>query len=653
MQWPPLTRNLHRLSFAGGKVHLLLGVGDALDLLPELQAQVNDFLIDEVDALVGPATGPAAPVQRPGTAGGTGGQSACGSRPAGAAARPWPAPASKCRPATTEIRAVYQPRFTPRRRGRPSTPLDRAPRTDRRRRPGRLRHRLGAGRTGLAQHAHRPCRCTGDRRLGQSGRPVPRHRQPAGRCTCPLQPRRRAAGAAHGAGRHRRRHGARQRTRPAAAGHARSGRAGAARRAGPAAACPPTTCRHSMRHRPARAAACRCSTRPGSTPAAAGCSRRRWRTGSCSRRAPWPDFAASLQVQSLRDAGRALATARRRRPGHRRGRQRRAGQCRAMPCACWRHRTGRCTRCAARSACTALRPPSLHWHCPSCPWPAPATCCPISTAWRCSAPARSQAMTDAEVRDADHAFNLQRLAQLSPALAGLQPSNCRVGSAGAAWPTTACRWWARCPTRPLSRTSPGERLDQVPRRPGLYVFTRAGFARHQLGRAGRPGAGGTDQWGTGAAGIVVGGCVGPGAFCAAGRTPRPAARLIGRSLSCPRARRAAAPSAAVAGVMRAVVGCAGAGLALGLLLQLLFLLLLLGQLALALFERVVGFGHGPSFRWFATGVIRHPEGYALFARAEAASGELQRLHALRPCPAGRRWRGAWRTGPPSPRRAIG
>ena len=49
-------------------------------------------------------------------------------------------------------------------------------------------------------------------------------------------------------------------------------------------------------------------------------------------------------------------------------------------------------------------------------------------------------------------------------------------------------------------------------------------------------------------------------------------------------------------LVRRVVGRTGAGLALGLFLQLLFLLLLLGQLALALFERVVGFGHGPSFR---------------------------------------------------------
>ncbi|MGL6110647.1 MAG: FAD-dependent oxidoreductase, partial [Rubrivivax sp.] len=47
--WPPRTRNLHRLAFEGGRVHLLLAFGNALKWLPELQAQVNAFLIDAVD----------------------------------------------------------------------------------------------------------------------------------------------------------------------------------------------------------------------------------------------------------------------------------------------------------------------------------------------------------------------------------------------------------------------------------------------------------------------------------------------------------------------------------------------------------------------------------------------------------------------------
>jgi tRNA 5-methylaminomethyl-2-thiouridine biosynthesis bifunctional protein len=46
-QWPPLTRNLHRLGFDGARVHLLLGVGDALRLLPQLQAQVHEMRVDE------------------------------------------------------------------------------------------------------------------------------------------------------------------------------------------------------------------------------------------------------------------------------------------------------------------------------------------------------------------------------------------------------------------------------------------------------------------------------------------------------------------------------------------------------------------------------------------------------------------------------
>jgi tRNA 5-methylaminomethyl-2-thiouridine biosynthesis bifunctional protein len=46
-QWPPLTRNLHRLSFDNARVHLLLGVGEPLELLPQLRAQVHDMRIDE------------------------------------------------------------------------------------------------------------------------------------------------------------------------------------------------------------------------------------------------------------------------------------------------------------------------------------------------------------------------------------------------------------------------------------------------------------------------------------------------------------------------------------------------------------------------------------------------------------------------------
>ena len=44
--WPPLTPNLHRLSFDGGRVQLLLAFGDAVVWLPELVARVDAFFLD-------------------------------------------------------------------------------------------------------------------------------------------------------------------------------------------------------------------------------------------------------------------------------------------------------------------------------------------------------------------------------------------------------------------------------------------------------------------------------------------------------------------------------------------------------------------------------------------------------------------------------
>ena len=52
--WPPMTRNLHRLAFDHGRVHLLLAVGQPLNLLPELRAQVDEFLIDDFDGSADP-----------------------------------------------------------------------------------------------------------------------------------------------------------------------------------------------------------------------------------------------------------------------------------------------------------------------------------------------------------------------------------------------------------------------------------------------------------------------------------------------------------------------------------------------------------------------------------------------------------------------
>ena len=44
--WPPLTPNLHTLDFEGGRVRLLLALGDVADWLPELTAQVDALFLD-------------------------------------------------------------------------------------------------------------------------------------------------------------------------------------------------------------------------------------------------------------------------------------------------------------------------------------------------------------------------------------------------------------------------------------------------------------------------------------------------------------------------------------------------------------------------------------------------------------------------------
>lgn len=44
--WPPLTHNLHTLEFEGGRVQLLLALGDARDWLPELVATVDAYYLD-------------------------------------------------------------------------------------------------------------------------------------------------------------------------------------------------------------------------------------------------------------------------------------------------------------------------------------------------------------------------------------------------------------------------------------------------------------------------------------------------------------------------------------------------------------------------------------------------------------------------------
>ena len=44
--WPALTPNLHPMSFEGGRVQLLLALGDAADWLPEIVAEVDAFYLD-------------------------------------------------------------------------------------------------------------------------------------------------------------------------------------------------------------------------------------------------------------------------------------------------------------------------------------------------------------------------------------------------------------------------------------------------------------------------------------------------------------------------------------------------------------------------------------------------------------------------------
>lgn len=45
-QWPDLVPGLHRLSFEHGRVTLTLGLGDALELLPQINARVDAFYLD-------------------------------------------------------------------------------------------------------------------------------------------------------------------------------------------------------------------------------------------------------------------------------------------------------------------------------------------------------------------------------------------------------------------------------------------------------------------------------------------------------------------------------------------------------------------------------------------------------------------------------
>ena len=531
-QWPPPTPNLHRLAFDGGRVHLLLAVGPPLDVLPELRAQVDAFLLDDF------APRPTRSVRR------------CGWPRAWHA---WPRPGPGCAPPSalqalrpalhsagfelepdgSRTRAVYRPRFTPRRRGATA-------------RPDSERHALivGAGLAGCATAcalAEQGWRSTVIDRaeapaMEGSGNPAglfhgivnPQDGAHArfNRAAALLAQRTvqqaiaggAVRGSAHGLlrldtrGAERRRPARRTVSAAAAAGL----RAGAGRGAGqrsaaglplqhpawfypgggwvqPAASgalvcCAGRRCSH------ASAAACRCSrcARPTA----------RWQlldaTGSVIAEA------ATVVLANAFDALRLLQA------------------------------TALAGAAGARPDQPVRRPRSCT--CRGCRWPAPATCCPPSTARRCSAPASQPGDDDAAVREADHRFNLQRLAQLSPQPAARAAIGCRAASAGAAMADDRLPLIGAVPE--AARPRRAERLDQaLPRRPGLFVFTALGSRGIAWVRPGRAGAGGTGQRGTVAAGGFVGGCAGSGALCAAGRAPRRPARLNRRVLSRPTARR--------------------------------------------------------------------------------------------------------------------
>jgi tRNA 5-methylaminomethyl-2-thiouridine biosynthesis bifunctional protein len=471
MQWPPLTRNLHRLSFAGGKVHLLLGVGEALDLLPELQAQVNEFLIDEVTLWSDPQRAPLrlskalARLAAPGAS--------LRAAPGLQALRPALASAGfEVQAGTTEVRAIYQPHFTPRRRGRPS-----APSTE--------RHALivGAGLAGCA---------TAWALAEQGWRSTLIDRADAPATEGSGNP----AGLFHGI------------VNPQDGAHARFNRAAAllAQRTVEAAIDGGTVRGNArgllrldtrglgvqaLRDELARLqlpadyvqaldaaqASARCGLPvhhpawfyPGGgwvQPAALA----RW---FLQQAAALVDFRGNLQVQSLHCAARRwqLLDA--------------AGQVMAE--------AGTVVLANASDALRLLA--TSHWPVlsvrgqislyhfaagePALPLPK----IPLAGTGYLLPDIDGQAVfgassqpgdTHCEVREADHVYNLRRLAQLSPALEGLPPSRLqgRVG-----WRCVAddrLPLVGAVPDEAAFATNPDERLDQVPRRPGLYTHTALG-----------------------------------------------------------------------------------------------------------------------------------------------------------------------------------
>ncbi len=113
--WPPPTRNLHRLDFDAGRLQLLLAPGELLAWLPELQAQVDVFLIGAVNLAADKKRGPrrlAKALAR----------LAASDAHLWAPTRQWAHDLSSAGfallPAQGDgLQAVYKPRFAPRQRG--------------------------------------------------------------------------------------------------------------------------------------------------------------------------------------------------------------------------------------------------------------------------------------------------------------------------------------------------------------------------------------------------------------------------------------------------------------------------------------------------------------------------------------------------------
>ena len=222
--WPPLTPGLHALTFEGGRVRLLLALGDVQAMQRQIDASVDAYFLDGFAPDRNPAMWDRHLLQA----------LARKARP-GATAATWSvAREVHRRPARRGLRGRARPRGRRQARGHARTlgaalvgPAGAA--NGRRRPPGgrdrrRSGGRLGGARTGtvrLAGHGRRPPRAAGTGGLRQPGRPVPRHGACRRRRACALQPRGGTDRGAHDARLDRCRPSPRRRRRPAAPGRAR------------------------------------------------------------------------------------------------------------------------------------------------------------------------------------------------------------------------------------------------------------------------------------------------------------------------------------------------------------------------------------------------------------------------------------------------